>query len=75
MSPWRVKMPTQNLFNVVTVAGEDRVGNNLLQILKLRFGQKTFVQTLSTRFGQDFEVEIKARFEAGVWSFFSADVV
>ena len=25
---------------VVTVADEDRVGNNLLQILKLRFGQK-----------------------------------
>jgi len=30
---------------------------------------------LSTRFGQDFEVEIKARIEAGVWSFFSADVL
>ena len=28
----------------------------------------TFVQTLSTRFGQDFDV--KARFEAGVWSVF-----
>ena len=56
------------LVDVVTVAGEDRVGNNLLQILKLRFGQKTFVHTLSTRFGQDFEVEVQARFEAGVWS-------
>ena len=61
------------LVNVVTVAGEDRVGNNLLQILKLRFGQKTFVQTLSTRFGQDFEVEVQARFAAGVWPVFSAD--
>ena len=28
------------LVNVVIVADEDRVGNNLLQILKLRFGQK-----------------------------------
>ena len=28
------------LVDVVTVADEDRVGNNLLQILKLRFGQK-----------------------------------
>ena len=27
-------------------------------------------QTLSTRFGEDFEVEVKAIFEAGVWSFF-----
>ena len=25
-----------------------------------------FVQTLSTGFGQDFEVEVQARFEAGV---------
>ena len=28
------------LFDVVTVADEDRVGNSLLQIWKLRFGQK-----------------------------------
>ena len=28
------------------------------------------VQTLSTRFGQDFEVEVKAQYEAGVWSVF-----
>ena len=34
-----------NLVEVVTVADEDRIGNNLLQIWKLRFGQKTFVQT------------------------------
>ena len=45
------------LFEVVTLADvdyEDRIGNSLLQIWKLRFG--TFVQTLSTRFGQDFGV-------------------
>ena len=35
----------------------------------------SFVQTLRTRFGQDFEVEVEARFEAGVWSFFSADLL
>ena len=37
---------------VVTVAGvggdEDFVGNSLLQIWKLRFSHKAFVQTLST---------------------------
>ena len=52
------------LDEVVTVADfsdEDRVGNSLLQIWKLRFGHKTFVQTLSTRFGQEFEVEVQAR--------------
>ena len=35
----------------------------------------TFVQTLSTRFGQDFEVEGQARFEAGVYQYFVADVL
>ena len=36
-------MPTQNLFEVVTVADvddENGVGNSLLQIWKLRFGHK-----------------------------------
>ena len=50
-----------NLVDVVTITDDDRVGNNLLPIWTLRFGQ-----TLSTRFGQDFEVELQARFEAGV---------
>ena len=50
------------LVDVVTIADDDRVGNNLLPIWTLRFGQ-----TLSTRFGQDFEVELQARFEAGGW--------
>ena len=57
------------LVDVVTVADEDHVGNNLLQIWKLRFGQKA-VQTLSTRFGQDFEVVVQARFLAEVWPAF-----
>ena len=29
-----------------------------------------FVQTLSTTFGQDFEVEVQAKFAAGVWPVF-----
>ena len=61
---------------VVTVANVDdmdRVGNSLLKIWSLRFGHKTklFNQTLNTRFNQDFEVEVQARFEAGVWLVFS----
>ena len=61
---------------VVTVANVDdmdRVGNSLLKIWSLRFGHETklFNQTLSTRFNQDFEVEVQARFEAGVWLAFS----
>ena len=53
------------IVEVVTVADvddENRVDNSLLQIWKLRFGNKTFVQTFSTRFGQEFEVEVQARF-------------
>ena len=55
------------LVEVVTVAhvdDEDHVGNSLLQIWELTFGPKTklFFQTLSTRVGQDFEVEVQARF-------------
>ena len=47
---------------VSDVGDEDRVGNSLLQTWNL--------QSLSTRFGQDFEVEIQARFEAGAWASF-----
>ena len=50
------------LVDVVTVADEDRVGNNLLQISKLRFGQKAIllfraqglVKILKLKFRQDF---------------------
>ena len=42
---------------------EDRVDISLLQIWKLSLVIKlNFVQTLTTRFGQDFEVEVQARF-------------
>ena len=55
------------------VDDEDRVGNSLLQIRKLWFDHKA---KLMFRLGaQDFEVEVQARFEAGVWSVFAADVL
>ena len=38
---------SSKLVDVISVADEDRVGNNLL-----------------LKFGQDFEVEVQARFEA-----------
>ena len=48
------------LVEVVTVAD---VGNSLLQIWELMFGPKTkLFQTLSTGVGQDFEIEVQARF-------------
>ena len=65
---------------VADVRDEDCVGNNLLQIWKLRFGHKAFVQTLSTlvkilklnlgqyseaRFGQDFNSSFSR--DADVW--------
>ena len=63
------------LVEVVTVAdvdSEDHVGNSLLQIWELTFGPKTklFFQTLSTRVGQDFEVEVQQDFETGACSAF-----
>ena len=55
--------------SVADVDDEDRVGNSLLQIWKLRFGQKAFVQTLSTlveilmlKFCRDFEAEVLSVF-------------
>ena len=62
----------------VTVADEDRVGNHFVADFKAEVWSKscTFVHTLSTRVGQDFEVEVQARFASGVWPiFFSADVL
>ena len=53
------------LVDVVTVAEEDRVGNNLLQISKLRFGQKAkllfssqgLAKILKSKFRQDLQLE------------------
>ena len=57
------------LVEIFTVADEDRVGNSLLQIWKLRLVKKlNFSSDFEHKFGQDFEVEVKGRFEAGVWS-------
>ena len=46
--------------DVVTVANDDCVGNNLSQIWKLRFGHKA--KLLLGRVGQDFDFEVQARF-------------
>ena len=50
------------LVNVVTVAGEDRVGNNLLQIWKRGLVIKLNFCSDFEHFGLDFEVEAQARF-------------
>ena len=54
------------LVEVVTVADVDEncVGNNILQIWKLRFGHKAkiFFQTFSTMFGQDLKLEFRQDF-------------
>ena len=65
------------LVDVVTVADDDCVGNNLLQIWKLRFGQKAkilfrlwaqgLVKILKLKFRQDLKLEFG--------KFFSADVL
>ena len=50
---------------VLTVADVDagkRVDDSLVQIWKLKFGHKINFETLSIRFGQDFEVNVQARF-------------
>ena len=65
-------MPTQNL---LMFADEDCVGNNLLQISKLRFGQKAkllfraqgLVKILKLKFRQELQLEFG--------QFFSADVL
>ena len=54
------------LVEVVTAADVDdekRFDDSFMQIWKLKFGHKAnFFQTLSTRFGQEFEVEAQAKF-------------
>ena len=54
------------LVEVVTVANvndEDRVGNSLLQIWELTFGPKAkLFSHFGHKVGQDFEVEVQARF-------------
>ena len=63
------------LIEVVTVADvddEDRVGNSLLQIWKLRFGHKAkllfrfsaqgLVRSLKLKFRRDFEAEVRSVF-------------
>ena len=63
---------SSKLVEVVTVAdvdSEDHVGNSLLQNWELTL-KLNFFQTLSTRVGQDFAVEVQQDFETGVCSAF-----
>ena len=58
------------LIEVVTdadVDDKDRVDKSLLQIWKLRFGHKAFVQTLSTLV-KILKLNFRGDFEAEVWS-------
>ena len=64
------------LIDVVTVADDDRLGNNLLQIWKLRFGQKAkllfwlwaqgLVKILKLKFRQGLKLEFGQVFSADV---------
>ena len=64
---WRVACEDANskLVEFVTVADVDdekRFDDSFMQFWKLKFGHKAkFVQTLSTRFEQEFEVEVQAK--------------
>ena len=64
--------PNSKLIEVVTdadVDDEDRVDKSLLQIWKLRFGHKAFVQTLSTLV-KILKLKFRGDFETEVWSVF-----
>ena len=58
------KDANSNLIEVVSAADEDRFGNSLLQIWKLRFGHKDFcldftlVKILKLKLRQYFEAEV-----------------
>ena len=50
------------LVGVLNVDDEKRVDNSLLQIWKLKFGFCSDFEHKVSRFGQDFEVNVQARF-------------
>ena len=62
---WLVKMPTQNLLSLLLLLM--LMMRNVLTTVLCSFGswslviKLNFVQTLSTRFGQEFEVEVQAK--------------
>ena len=59
-------MPTQNLLRLLLLLIS--MLRNMLMAVGADLDSEvwSYVQTLSTRFGQDFEAEVQARFEAGV---------
>ena len=50
------------LVDIITVFDEDRVSNSLLQIWEMRFGHKAEFCSDFEHPGQDFKVEVQARF-------------
>ena len=73
MWPWRVKIftPNSRLLQLLVL-----VMRIVLATVCCRFGSWGLVKKLNIcsdfehNFSQDFEIEVKARFEAGVWSVF-----
>ena len=68
-------LKTVKLVHVVTVADvddEDRVGNSLLQIWKLRFGHKAkfLFRLLAQELVKLLKLRFRRYFEAEVWSVF-----
>ena len=63
------------LVDVVTVTDEDPVGNNLLQISKLRFGKKAKLLFILWAQGLVKILKLKFRQDLRLASFFSADVL
>ena len=73
---WRCQLKLVKVVTVADVDDEDRIGNNLLQIWKLMFGQKAkplfrlwaqgLVNILKLKFRQDLKLEFGQYFVADV---------
>ena len=53
------KMPTQKFLDIVSIAdidAEERVDDSLEEIMKLKFGQKSYLKISKLNFDQDFEL-------------------
>ena len=52
-------MPTQKFLDIVSIAdidAEERVDDSLEEIMKLKFGQKSYLKISKLNFDQDFEL-------------------
>ena len=53
------KMPTQKFLDIVSIAdidAKERVDDSLEEIMKLKFGQKSYLKISKLNFDQDFEL-------------------